>query len=71
MKPGRQQSHVQWPAVLVAGHRGLPSHARATAGPTRTGTKIALPADRPGGQVRLTSPIIEPPGATAPGHLTV
>jgi hypothetical protein len=59
------------PAVLVAGHRDLLSHVRATAGPTRMGTKIALPADRPGGQVMLKSTITEPPRVTGTGHLTV
>ena len=41
--------------------RGVPSDSRAPPGPTRTGTEIALPVDRPGGKVMLKSTITEPP----------
>jgi hypothetical protein len=51
VKAGRQQSHVQQlargPRRRPPWHlsRGVRSHSRAPAGPTCTGTKIALPVD--------------------------
>ena len=45
--------------------RGVPSDSRAPPGPTRTGTEIALPVDRPRGKVMLKSTITEPPRSSS------
>jgi hypothetical protein len=61
VKAGRQHSHVRQLAhgtrLRAAGPLscGIPSYARATAAPTRTGTGITLLTDIPGWQIMLKS----------------